>query len=104
MGSLKMCLVRFWAAFFVCVGFFWGVVCLAILVFRLPLGELSGSLKMGLRFVVSFGCGVYHALRASGALTFFASPKKVSKERRPRRAGSLRELPSLRILFSARAN
>ena len=30
--------------------------------------------------------------------TFFASPKKVSKERRPRRAGSLR------ILFSARAN
>ena len=36
--------------------------------------------------------------------TFFASPKKVSKERRPRRAGSLRELPSLRILFSARAN
>ena len=69
-----------------------------------PLGELSGSLKMGLRFVVSFGCGVYHALRADGALTFFASPKKVSKERRPRRAGLLRRLPSLRILFSARAN
>ena len=64
----------------------------------------EGSLKMGLRFVVSFGCGVYHALRASGALTFFASPKKVSKERRPRRAGLLRRLPSLRILFSARAN
>ena len=72
--------------------------------FRQPLGELSGSLKMGLRFVVSFGCGVYHALRASGALTFFASPKKVNKERRPRRAGLLRRLPSLRILFSARAN
>ncbi len=69
-----------------------------------PLGELSGSLKMGLRFVVSFGCGVYHALRADGALTFFASPKKVSKERRPRRAGLLRRLPSLSILFSARAN
>nr|WP_314485127.1 hypothetical protein [uncultured Kingella sp.] len=45
-------------------------------VFRLPLGELSGSLKMGLRFVVGFECGVYHASRADGALTFLCFAKE----------------------------
>ena len=62
---------------FLCVwDFFGGVVCLVIWVFRLPLGALSGSLKMGLRFVVGFECGVYHALHASGSLTFLCFAKE----------------------------
>ena len=44
--------------------------------FQAAFGELSGSLKMGLRFVVGFECGVYHALRASGALTFLCFAKE----------------------------
>ena len=56
-------------------------------------------------FVVSVGCSFNHTSRADGALPFLCFAKeKEAKERRPRRADLLRKLPSLRSLFSARAN
>ena len=74
-------------------------------VFRLPFVYGMRQPENGLCFVVELGCSFNHASRADGALTFLCFAKeKEAKERRPRRAGLLRRLSSLRILFSARAN
>ena len=84
MGSLKMCLVRFWAAFF-CVGFFWGRGLFGNLGFQAAFWGWSrewifanweGSLKMGYCFVVGFGGSFNHTSRADGALTFLCLAKE----------------------------
>ena len=76
---------------------------------RTPFAHLAtptkGSLEKSYCCVVGLERSFNHASRADGALPFLCFAKeKEAKERRPRRAGLLRRLPSLRILFSARAN
>ena len=82
---------------------------LRVLVFRLPIFvyriAVDRQPEKGCCFMVGFERSFNHASRADGALPFLCLAKeKEAKERRPRRAGLLRRLPSLRILFSARAN